>query len=89
MVNSSFSGGIVSEGWLDDVMSFVDTPKYRIAQETDVEMWPTCHVDHVARQRETQQAIRDGALQTSQSSSAWAYDDQARPSRSAASRPCT
>ena len=79
MVNSSFSGGIVSEGWLDDVMSFVDTPKYRIAQETDVEMWPTCHVDHVARQRETQQAIRDGALQNFPVLVAWAYDDQGAP----------
>ena len=79
MVNSSFSGGIVSEGWLDDVMSFVDTPKYRIAQETDVEMWPTCHVDHVARQRETQQAIRDGDLQDFPVLVAWAYDDQGAP----------
>ncbi|PZC47488.1 MAG: Pimeloyl-ACP methyl ester carboxylesterase [Chloroflexi bacterium] len=79
MVNSSFSGTIVSDGWLDDVMSFVTTPKYRIAQETDVEMWPTCHVDHVARQKETKEWIAKGGLSDLPVLVTWAYNDQGAP----------
>ena len=79
MRTSSVAGSIVSQEWLDDVMSFVTTPKYRIAQETDVEMWPTCHADHIVRQKETREAIKDGALKNLPVLVIWAYDDQGAP----------
>ena len=79
MVNSSFSGKIVSQGWLDDVMSFVTTPKYRIAQETDTATRPVWNKDFVAKQRETKAWIARGGLKDLPVLVIWAYEDQGAP----------
>ena len=79
MVHSSFSGGIVSQGWLDDVLTFIETPKHNIAQETNAETLAVSRADHVQRQSETQQAIRNGALKDFPVLVIWAYDDQGAP----------
>ncbi|PZC47487.1 MAG: Pimeloyl-ACP methyl ester carboxylesterase [Chloroflexi bacterium] len=76
MVNSSFSGDIMSQGWVDDIMTFIETPKHRIAQETNAETKTVSRADHIQRQSESQEAIRNGALKNFPVLVIWAYDDQ-------------
>jgi 2-hydroxy-6-oxonona-2,4-dienedioate hydrolase len=76
MVHSSHSGGIVSQGWVDDIMTFIETPAHKIAQETNAETKTVSRADHIQRQSESQEAIRNGALKDFPVLVIWAYDDQ-------------
>ena len=79
MVNSLYAGTIVSQGWLDDVMSFVTSPKYREAIETNLATRAVWQADHIARQRETKAWIARGDLKNMPVLVIWAYEDQGAP----------
>ena len=75
MISASFAGTSVSDGWLDDVMSFVTTSKYAEARVRCFEMEDTLQEDHIARQREAQESIKSGALKDLPVLLIWAYND--------------
>lgn len=79
MIHSSFNGGIVSPEWVDDIMTFIETPKNKLAQETNAETLAVSRDDHIKRQRETQEAIRNGGLSAFPVLVIWAYDDKGAP----------
>ena len=79
MSESSFAGTIVTDEWLDDVASYVDTPKYHEAVATMTKMWPAHDADHQKNRDETHRLIKAGGLKSMPTLVIWGYNDQGAP----------
>lgn len=79
LAESSFAGTIVTDEWLDDVTTYVDTPKNRQALATLAEMLPTLDADHQKNRDDTHDWIKAGGLKDMPTLVIWAYDDLGAP----------
>lgn len=76
---AAYDPAMVTDEWIDDVMSYVTSPKYDEARRINVEMREQLEKDFWAQQDDLQARIRAGELANLPVLVVWAYNDQGAP----------
>jgi pimeloyl-ACP methyl ester carboxylesterase len=79
MKAAAFDDSMVTTEWVDDVMTYVTSPKYDEARRNNVLMKDQLEKDFWARQDLLQKQIREGALRDMPVLLVWAYNDEGAP----------
>ncbi|MGH3760071.1 alpha/beta fold hydrolase [Actinophytocola sp.] len=76
---AAFDPATVTEEWVDDVMTYVTSPKYDEARRNNVLMRDQLEKDFWDRQARLQEQVRAGGLKDLPVLLVWAYNDQGAP----------